>query len=102
MPKQTVYWSEKFRLETGAMQTEACHLYVHFICLLTLIVVEASPVTGTVNEVIFGPGLLVWVECCVGFMVGIFFVVCTSSSSLSARPGGNTRAHVLYQTTLLY
>lgn len=51
--------------------------------------VEASHVSGTVNEVISRPGLLVLVKCWVGFKFCMLFVVRTSSSSLSTKPKGN-------------
>lgn len=66
--------------------------------------VEASRVSGTVNEVISRSGLLVWMESCVGFMFCVFPFVHTSSSSLSSKPEGNKESTctVLYRTTLLY
>lgn len=45
--------------------------------------------SGTANEVVSSLGLLVWVECCVGFMFCVLSIIRTSSSSLSIKPEGN-------------
>lgn len=96
-PLHELYMFSYFDMQYQTIRVTLISKYVfesamekHFTSVLRFpALVEVSHVSVTVIEVISRPGMLVWVDCCVGLMFCVFFVVCTTSTSIS--PEGNTQ-----------